>query len=79
MEILSEALGFNQNISIEFSTCDYHDKYFNDVSNESNLKMLFHPYFQYEPAYNSATTCEHMKKFIQWMYGDFFHKVWYYT
>ena len=41
-EILSEAFGFNCNIYIEVSTCEYHNKYHNYVNNEGNVKMEFH-------------------------------------
>ena len=37
--------------------------------------MEFHPYiFSDDSIQNAATTCEHMKKFIYWMYEDFFRK-----
>ena len=39
------------------------------------MKMDFHSHFSYDSAQNSATTFEHMKKFIHWMYeGNLFIK-----
>ena len=42
IEILSVAFVFNCNLSIEVSTCEYHDKDRNDVSSEENVSMDFH-------------------------------------
>ena len=39
MDIQSELFGFNHTISVEFSTCDHHNKYLNYVSNEENLNI----------------------------------------
>ena len=33
MEIQSEVFGFSPNLSIEVSTCEYHNKYHNDEIN----------------------------------------------
>ena len=67
-EIQSEAFGFNHIFSIERSTCEYHNKYHNDVRNEANVNMDFHSHFSDDSDQNAATTFEHMKQFIQWMY-----------
>ena len=67
MEIQSEAFGFNRNLSIEGSTCEYHNKQHNDEINEGNMKIDFHSKFQMTSAKNAATTFENMKKFIHWM------------
>ena len=56
MEIQSETFGFNCNISIEGSTCEYHDKDPNDISNEVNLKIYFCSRFSDYSAKNSAPT-----------------------
>ena len=45
MEVWSEAFGFNHTLFIEGSTCEFHDKDHNDVSNEVNVNMYFHSYF----------------------------------
>ena len=45
IEIMSVAFGFNCNLSIEVSTCEYHDKYRNDVSSKENGSMEFHSHF----------------------------------
>ena len=42
MYILSEVFGFNHKISLEVSTCEYHNKYCNYVRHEKNAKMDFH-------------------------------------
>ena len=64
MDIQSESFGFNRTLSIEVSTCEYHNKYRNDIINEANLKMDFHSNFSADSAQNAATTFEHMKKSI---------------
>ena len=68
MEIQSDAFGFNLPLSIEGITCEYHENKFNDVSNEGKVNMEFHSHFSDDSAHNAATTCEHMKTFIHWMY-----------
>ena len=45
MKIQSESFGFNCTLSIEGITCEYHNKYHNDVINEGKLKMNFTSYF----------------------------------
>ena len=78
MEIQSEAFGFNNNISIEDSTGEYHDKDRNDVSNEESTKMNFHSHFSDDSSYNAATLFKYKKNFIHWMYEEcFVHKIWY--
>ena len=72
MEIYSEAFGFNHTLSIEGSDCEYHNKYHNDERNQENVKMDFHSHFSNDSAHNSATTFEHMNKFIHWMYENNF-------
>ena len=42
MEINSEAFCFNQTLSIEVGTCEYHNKYQNDERNQGNVKVDFH-------------------------------------
>ena len=68
MEIQSEEFRFNLTLSIEVITCEYHDKYFNDLIYEANLKMNFLPHLSNDSAHNSATTCEHINILIRWMY-----------
>ena len=63
METQSEAFGFNRNVSIECSSCEYHNKYYNSVSNEANLKMYFHSHFSDDYAQNAATTFQNIKNF----------------
>ena len=48
MVIHSEAFGFNHTLSIEGSTCEYHNKYHNFVSNEEKVKIYFHSHFSDE-------------------------------
>ena len=75
MEIQSVVFGFNHTLSIESSMCEYCNKYPNDESNNGKVKMNFHSHFSDYSAHNSATTFDHMKKFIHWMYeGIFFIK-----
>ena len=69
-EIHSEEFGFNRTFSIEGSTCEYHNKYQNDVSNQGNVKMDLHLHFSDDSAQNAATTFQHIKKFIHWMYEN---------
>ena len=71
MEIQSEAFVFNCTIYIEGSDFEYHNKYCNAVSNESNAKIFFRSHFPDNSAQNTDTTCEHMKHFIHWIYEDF--------
>ena len=54
-EIQSAAFGFNLTLSIKFSTCDYHNKDHNDVSNQGKSNMDF-PTFSDDYAQNAATT-----------------------
>ena len=56
MKIHSEAFGLNLTLSIEGSTCEYHDKYINYVRNEGNVKIYFHPHFLDDSAQNAANT-----------------------
>ena len=46
MEIQSEAFGFNYTLSIEDSTCEYHNKYHNNEINQGKVNMDFHSHFQ---------------------------------
>ena len=69
MEIQSEEFGFNCTISIEISTCNYHNKCHNNLSNEVKAKMDFNSHFSNDYDHNETTTFEHMKKFILWMYN----------
>ena len=46
MEIQSGVSGFNPTLSIEGSTCEYHNKDNNGVRNEGNLRMYFTQIFQ---------------------------------
>ena len=61
MGTMSEAFGFNCNISLEVINCEYHDKYWNYVSNEENVNMDFHPHFPYDYAQDADNAYEHMK------------------
>ena len=70
MEIHSDESGLNHTLSIEGSTCKYHDKYCNYGINEENKKMKFHSYFSDDSAHNASTICKYMKKFINWMYNE---------
>ena len=70
MEIQSEAFGFNITLSIEVSTCEYHNKYHNYENNEGKVKMDFHSHFSDDSAHNAATTFEHMNIFIHCMYDN---------
>ena len=70
IEFQSEEFGFNHNIYIEGSTCDYHNKYHNDISNQGKVKYEFQSHFSDGFAQNAATTFEHTKKFIHWMYDN---------
>ena len=45
MEIQSEAFGFNCTLSIEGSTCEYHNKYQNDKIYQGRLNMYFHSHY----------------------------------
>ena len=63
---------YNHTICIEGSTCDYPNKYHNDISNEGKLKIGFESCFSYDTNANSATTFEHMKCFFHWMYENNF-------
>ena len=75
MVIHSEGFGFNRNFSIKVSTCEYHNKDHNGVSNQGNVKMDLHLYFSDDSAQNADTRFQHMKKFIHWMYeNDLFIK-----
>ena len=56
MENQSEAFGFNITISIEGSTCEYHNKHHNDKSNGGKVNIEFHSPFSDESAQNAATT-----------------------
>ena len=60
MEIQLQQFGFNENISIEGSTCQYHDKYHNDVSNDGNVKIYFHSLISDHSAQNESNKFEHM-------------------
>ena len=68
MEIQSVAFFVSCIIYIEVSTCEYHDKYHNDVSHEVNVNMDFHSHFLYDSAQNAYTTFEHIKNIIHWIY-----------
>ena len=46
MEIQPEEFGSNHTLSIEGNTCDYHDKYLNDIRNKGNTKMDFSHIFR---------------------------------
>ena len=46
MKIQSEAFGFNRTLSIEGSTCEYHDKNGNGLRNKENVMMHFYSHFQ---------------------------------
>ena len=46
MEIQSEVFGFNRTLSIEGSTCEYHNKDHNAISNEGKVEMDFTHIFQ---------------------------------
>ena len=70
MAIKSEAFGFNSNIYIRGITFEYHNKDYNDLSNEGKAKMDFHTQFLYDSSHNPATPFEHMNFFIHWMYED---------
>ena len=61
-------LFFNRNLSIEDITCGYNDKYHNDLRNQANVKVDFQSKISDNSAHNAASTCEHMKDFIHWMY-----------
>ena len=63
-------IGFNHTISIEVSTCEYHDKYHNDVRKEGNVKVDFHSHFSDDSDQNAATIFEHSKFVFHWMYGN---------
>ena len=71
MEINSDAFGFNKSISIEGSTCEYHNKYQNYERNQGNMKMDFHSKFSDNSDQNAATTLENMKNFIHWIYDNY--------
>ena len=72
----SEAFGFNHTLSIEYITCEYHNKYYNDVNNEVNLKMDFHSHYQTTPFRIQLPHLNILKKlFNECM--RFFNKVWY--
>ena len=70
MEIHLEEFGFNCTLSIEDSTCEYHNKYRNYIRNEANARMEFHSHFLYDSYQNAATLCEHMKHLIHCMYEE---------
>ena len=74
MEIQSGVSGFNPTLSIEGSTCEYHNKYRNGGRNEANVNMKFSLTFSDESAHNPATTYEHINFIIYWMYADNFLK-----
>ena len=57
MESMSEEFGFNRTIYLKGSTYEYHDKYCNDVINQTNVNMEFHSHFSYDSAQNEATLC----------------------
>ena len=68
MEIHSETFRFNYTISIEDITYEHHNKYHNDIRNQTKVKIDFYSHFSDYSAHNAANTFEHMKVFIQWMY-----------
>ena len=72
MEIQSELFGFNRTISIEGSTCEYYNNDHNGESNQGKVNIDFHPHFSDESAHNADTKFYPMKKFIHWMYEEFF-------
>ena len=45
MVIQSEEFGSSRTLSIEVITCDYHNKYHNDVRNQGKVKMDLHSHF----------------------------------
>ena len=47
MEIQSEAFRFNRTLSIEGSTCEYHNKYQNGVSNQEKVNIDFTHIFRW--------------------------------
>ena len=68
MEIQLDAFGLNLNQYIEGSTCEYHNKYHNYVSNQGKVHIDFCSHLLDASDQNEATTFEHVKKFIHWMY-----------
>ena len=52
------------------STCKYHDKGHNDVSNYGNVKIYLQSHFSNDSDQNAATTFEHMKNFIHRIYKN---------
>ena len=68
MGINSEAFGSNQTFSVESSIYEYHNKYYNYERNHGKVKIDFQSQFSYDSAHNDATTFEHTKNFIKWMY-----------
>ena len=68
IEIQSDAFGFERTLYIECSTCEYHYNDHNDVSNEANANIYFHPHVSSDSSQNAATTFEHINIFIRWMY-----------
>ena len=70
MEIQSQEFVSNRTLPIEVSTCEYQNKYHNDVSNEGKLKIYFHSHFLDNSVQNTATTFDHMEKFIHWIYEN---------
>ena len=70
MKIKSDKFGFNNNLSIEVSTYDYHNKYHNDISNDGKVNMDFHSHYSDDSIQNADTIFEHMKNFIQCMYDN---------
>ena len=45
MQVKSESFGFYRNLSIEGNTCEYHNKYHNDVNNQGKVLINFHSHF----------------------------------
>ena len=70
METHSKAFGFNHTLSIQVITYKYHNKYHNDERNMRKVKMGFHSHFSDASPHNEATTFDHMKKLIHWMYDN---------
>ena len=66
----SEELVFNLTLSIKGITFEYRDKDHNGIRNEGNTNMYFHSHFSDDSDQNAATTYEHMKNFIHWMYEE---------